>query len=383
MTNRGSAQTNNPPSLQRLALAFVRPGMALARDVYDEDGTIMLSAGTVLTERLISRLEKRQILSVFVRNPCIELPEISDSVKEATRSRARMMVEHAFNSIKKAEQFSMSEEEQKIVHKVVEEVTQDPLAVVHMAHINRNSRDIMAHSVNVSLLSAATALAMGINNLEALHELALAALLHDIGLLMIPQDLLTRRDSLKPEENLIYREHANWGFAILQESDSLPRSVALVAQQHHEHADGSGYPHQLTNSTLHPFSRIVAAVNAYETMCITFAERSGCKTHLAYESILAGAGSRFDLQVAKALLTRLPMYPPGSLVELTNGLVGVVISADSNLPHRPTLKILGDSSDSLFKEHYLLDLVELENQTLFVKEVLSDERAAAFISIKK
>ena len=383
MTNRGSAQTNNPPSLQRLALAFVRPGMALARDVYDEDGTIMLSAGTVLTERLISRLEKRQILSVFVRNPCIELPEISDSVKEATRSRARMMVEHAFNAIKKAEQFSMSEEEQKIVHKVVEEVTQDPLAVVHMAHINRNSRDIMAHSVNVSLLSTATALAMGINNLEALHELALAALLHDIGLLMIPQDLLTRRDSLKPEENLIYREHANWGFAILQESDSLPRSVALVAQQHHEHADGSGYPHQLTNSTLHPFSRIVAAVNAYETMCITFAERSGCKTHLAYESILAGAGSRFDLQVAKALLTRLPMYPPGSLVELTNGLVGVVISADSNLPHRPTLKILGDSSDSLFKEHYLLDLVELENQTLFVKEVLSDEWAAAFISIKK
>ena len=383
MTNRGSAQTNNPPSLQRLALAFVRPGMALARDVYDEDGTIMLSAGTVLTERLISRLEKRQILSVFVRNPCIELPEISDSVKEATRSRARMMVEHAFNSIKKAEQFSMSEEEQKIVHKVVEEVTQDPLAVVHMAHINRNSRDIMAHSVNVSLLSTATALAMGINNLETLHELALAALLHDIGLLMIPQDLLTRRDSLKPEENLIYREHANWGFAILQESDSLPRSVALVAQQHHEHADGSGYPHQLTNSTLHPFSRIVAAVNAYETMCITFAERSGCKTHLAYESILAGAGSRFDLQVAKALLTRLPMYPPGSLVELTNGLVGVVISADSNLPHRPTLKILGDSSDSLFKEHYLLDLVELENQTVFVKEVLGDERAAAFISSKK
>lgn len=382
MTNRGSEQTNIPPPPQRLALAFIRPGMSLARDVYDEDGTIMLSAGTVLTERLISRLEKRQILSVFIRNPRIELPEISDSVKEATRSRARMMVEHAFNSIKKAEQFSMSEEEQKIVHKVVEEVTQDPLAVVQIAHINRNSRDIMAHSVNVSLLSTATALAMGVSNSDTLHELALAALLHDIGLLMIPQDLLARRESLKPEENLIYREHANWGFAILQESDSLPRSVALVAQQHHEHADGSGYPLQLTSSTLHPFSRIVAAVNAYETMCVSFAGSNGCKSHLAYESILAGAGSRFDLQVAKALQSRLPMYPPGSLVELTNGLVGVVISADSNLPHRPKLKILGDSSDSLFKEHYLLDLVELENQTLFVKEVLSDERAAAFICAK-
>ena len=382
MTNLTEESERKQASMQRMALEFVRPDMILARDVYDEDGTIMLSTGTVLTDRLIERLKRWEILSVFVRNPRIELPAISEALKEVTRNRARMMVEHAFNSIKKAEQFSMSEEEQKIVHKVVEEVTQDPLAVVHMAHINRNSRDIMAHSVNVSLLSAATALAMGINNLETLHELALAALLHDIGLLMIPQDLLTRRDSLKPEENLIYREHANWGFAILQESDSLPRSVALVAQQHHEHADGSGYPHQLTNSTLHPFSRIVAAVNAYETMCITFADRSGCKTHLAYESILAGAGSRFDLQVAKALLSRLPMYPPGSLVELTNGLIGVVLSASANLPHRPKLKILGDASDSVFKEPYLLDLVELENQTLFVREVLSDDRAAAFISAK-
>ena len=363
MTNCADNLEKNPPSLQRLALEFVRPDMVLARDVYDEDGTIMLSAGTALTDRLIARLQKWEILSVFVRNPRIELPEISEAVKEVTRNRARMMVEHAFNVIRKAEQFSMSEEEQQTVHSVVEEVTQDPLAVVHMAHINRNSRDIMAHSVNVSLLSTATALAMGIKKSETLHEVALAAMLHDIGLLMIPQDLLARRESLKPEENLIYREHANWGFAILQESASLPRSVALVAQQHHEHADGSGY--------------------AYENMCVNFAGSHGCKSHLAYESIMAGAGSRFDIQVAKALLSRLPMYPPGSLVELTNGLVGVVISADAALPHRPKLKILGDSEDALFKESYLFDLVELENQTVFVKEVLGDERAAAFISAKK
>lgn len=371
-----------PTSMQRLALEFVKPDMVLARDVYDEDGTIMLSAGTTLTDRLIARLNKWEILSVFVRNPRIELPDVSEAVKEVTRNRARMMVEHAFNAIRKAEQFSMSAEEQQTVHNVVEEVTQDPLAVVHMAHINRNSRDLMAHSVNVSLLSTATALAMGIKNSTTLHELALAALLHDIGLLMIPQDLLARRENLKPEENLIYREHSNWGFAILQESAELPRSVAQVAQEHHEHADGTGYPHQLTNSNLHPFSRIIAAVNAYENMCVTFSDRSGCKSHLAYESIMAGAGSRFDVHVAKALLSRLPMYPPGSLVELTNGLVGVVISASPDLPHRPKLKILADSLDQARREPYILDLVDLENQTLFVKDVLNDETACQFITAK-
>ena len=384
MTNLTDASERKQASMQRLALEFIRPEMVLARDVYDEDGTIMLSSGTLLTERLIERLQKWEILSVFVRNPRIELPTISEALKEVTRNRARMMVEHAFNSIKKAEQFSMSEEEQQTVHKVVEEVSQNPLAVIHMAHINRNSRDIMAHSVNVSLLSTATAIAMGIKSTDTLHELALAALLHDIGLLMIPQDLIARRGDLKPEEILIYRAHANWGLAILQESLSLPRSVAQVAQEHHEHADGTGYPNQLTNSNLHPFSRIIATVNAYENMCAAFIDRNGCKSHLAYESIISGAGSRFDLHVAKALLSRLPMYPPGSLVELTNGLIGIVISASPDLPHRPKLKILADSIDidTILAEPYLLDLLELENQTLFVKEVLNDEIACQFITNK-
>ena len=382
MSSANDAAKRNIPSMQRLALDFVEPGMVLARDVYDEDGTIMISAGTALTERLLARLKKWEIRSAFIRNPRITLPEISAAMQEKVRNQARLMVEHAFGKIRRAEQFSMSGEEQETVHAVVEEATQDPLAVVHMAHIHRNSRDIPSHSVNVALLATATALSLGINSPGPLHELALAALLHDIGLLMIPQDLLARKGNLSAEEAAIYREHTNWGYAILQQS-TLPDSVAHVAQEHHEHADGTGFPQQLTTDSLHPFSRIVAAVNAYENFCANSADTSGSKAYLAYESIMAGAGSRFDIQVAKALLSRLPMYPPGSLVELTNGLVGVVISADSALPHRPKLKILGDSEDALFKESYLFDLVELENQTVFVKEVLGDERAAAFISAKK
>lgn len=378
MNNRAEASERKTASMQRIALERGQPGMILARDVYDEDGTIMVSAGAELTVQMIARLKRRDILSVFVRDPRIALPEISAAVQEVTRNKARLMVEHAFNAIRRAEQFSMTTEEQLVVRKVVEEVTQDPLAVVHMAHINRNSRDIMAHSVNVSLLSTAAALAMGINKPAILHELALCALLHDIGLLMIPQDLIVRRDNLKPEENLIYREHTNWGHAILKQTSELPASVALVAQEHHEHADGTGYPHQLTSTSLHPFSRIIAAVNSYENLCAVFAQRSGCQAHLAYESVMAGAGSLFDLNVSKALLTRLPMYAQGSLVELTNGLVGVVLSSSPDLPHRPKLKILGASDGKPLGEPFLLNLTDLENQTLFVSEVLDDEAAEKF-----
>ena len=382
MNSANDAAKRNIPSMQRLALDFVEPGMVLARDVYDEDGTIMVSAGTALTERLLARLKKWEIRSAFIQNPRITLPEIPAALQEKVRNQARLMVEHAFNKIRRAEQFSMSDAEQETVHAVVEEATQDPLAVVHMAHIHRNSRDILSHSVNVALLATATALSMGIRSPGPLHELALAALLHDIGLLMIPQDLIARKGNLSAEEAAIYREHANWGYAILQQS-TLPDSVAHVAQEHHEHADGTGFPQQLTTDSLHPFSRIVAAVNAYENFCANSADTGGSKAYLAYESITAGTGALYDLKVAKALLARLSMYPPGSLVELTNGFIGVVVSASQAMPHRPRLKILANADESPVENSFILDLVDLEHQTIFVKDILNDERAAKIMTMAK
>lgn len=372
-------QERTPIPMQRLAIEFIRPDMVLARDVYDSDGTIMVSAGTKLTERLISRLLKWEILSVFIANPRIILPELSAAVQETTRNKARLMVEHAFSVIKQAGRFSMSHEEQQTVHSVVEAATQDPRALIHMAQINRHSRDVLSHAVNVALLSTATALAMKMQSPTVLHELALAALLHDSGQLMIPQDLLTRRETLKPEEAAIYREHTNWGFTILQQAANLPPSVALVAREHHEHADGTGYPHQLTSENMHWFSCIVSAVNSYENMCADMPDHKGCHAHIAYEAIMAGAGTRFDMNVAKALLSRLPMYPLGTLVELTNGFIGVVLSAPQDLPHRPLLKMLGNPDGSNLETPFSLDLADLENQTLFVKEILHDEKAAQFI----
>ena len=366
-------------SMQRLALEFARPSMVLARDVYDEDGTIMVAAGSALTDRLITRLQNWEIKSVFVRNPRIELPPLPDALLEKTRHQVRLMVEHAFNLIRRAEKFSMSDDEQQTVHSIVEAATQDPLSVVHIAHIDRNSRDILSHSVNIALLSTATALSMGIKNSAHLNELALSALLHDIGILMIPQDLTARRWKLTAEEALIYREHTNWGLTILRQS-SFPPSVSLVAHEHHENADGSGYPNQLTRDFLHPFSRIVSAVNVYENLCAGSSDCKGCQASLAYESIMTGAGTRFDMKVAKALRARLPMYPTGSLVELTNGLIGVVLSATPSLPHRPHLEILADADESMLENPFSLDLADLENQTVFVKNVLSGEKAARFLT---
>ena len=370
-----------PIPMQRLSLEFACPGMVLARDVYDQDGTAMIAADTILSERLIEHLRQRDICSIFVRNPRIDLPEIPDAVREKTRMQARLMVEHAFDVIRRAEKFSLSDNEQQTVHQVVEEVSQDSRTTLPLAYINRHARDLLAHSVNVSLLSAVTALALGIKkDTPELYDLALAAMLHDIGKIMIPQDLLSRTDRLSPEEAAIYREHTNWGRVILQQTLALPPVAARVAQEHHEHTDGSGFPQQLTGSMLHLFSRIVAVVNAYENLCAATAPRNCNQSYLAYESIMAEAGCQFDLNSVKALLSRLPMYPHGILVELTNGFIGIVAFSNPALPHRPLIKVLANPDGSMLDIPFPLDLSDLDNQTIFVKEILNDARAAQFIA---
>lgn len=366
--------------MQRLSLEFVRPDMILARDVYDQDGAIMIAADAKLTDRLIDRLRSREIASVFVRNPRIQLPEISDAVQEETRNRARLLVEQAFTIIRRAGRISLSDEEQTIVHDIVRETTQDPRSVFHLAHINRHSRDILAHSVNVALLSTATGMALGMQPSPELYDLALSALLHDIGQLMIPCDLLLRQSSLNPQELAIFREHTNWGFTLLRQASDLPSCAASVAQEHHEHADGTGYPQQLTVDMLHPFSRIVAAVNSYESMCAGTACGSGQQVHLAYEALSSGAGTCFSLDVAKSLLSRLPMYPLGTTLELTDGSIGVVVSIPAALPHRPALNMLTGTDGAALKKTFTLDLAARENQTLFIKEILNDDRTANLIS---
>ena len=111
------------------------------------------------------------------------------------------------------------------------------------------------------------------------------------------------------------------------------------------------------------------------------ADTGGSNAYLAYESIMAGAGALYDPKVAKALLSRLPMYPPGSLVELTNGLIGVVVSASQAMPHRPRLKILAKADESPVENSFILDLVDLEHQTIFVKDILNDERASKIMTL--
>lgn len=367
--------------MHRIALDFVLPGMTLARDIYDQDGTVMISAGMKLTEGIIIRLRSRGVFSVYVHNPIVDLPVLSPDHQHIAILETRAMVEQAFATIRQAGRILLSAAEDQIIHEVVNSVLDNPVAALHTAHIHRHSRDLMSHSVQVALLSTLTAAAMGISDRPSLYEIAAGSLLHDIGKVMIPSDLLVRSHSLTSEEELLYREHTRWGYTILSRASDLPISIARVALEHHEHVDGSGYPENLYHEAMLPAARIIAVTNAYERLFSEVSFRNGNDHYRAFEAIQNGAGTLFDLEPSRALLSQIPKYPNGTLVELNNSFIGAVTFTKNNFQHRPIIEIIYNPEGLAVDPPYTLDLSDIDRQHLFIKTVLDDERAAQILAV--
>lgn len=185
---------------------------------------------------------------------------------------------------------------------------------------------------------------------STVEVIGLCALLHDVGMERVPPELFLKSEPLAPDELRRLQAHAVEGAEMLRAGprlDGLVRQVACaVVQQHHERADGSGYPHGLGEPHIHEFARLVALVEAYETMVSPRPYKSPCLPHEAMTRLLleafgkAGRPARFDRHLATSFLRALSLYPIGSGVRLDSGETAQVVGANPDAPARPHVRLL-------------------------------------------
>lgn len=365
----------------RLALDYIRPGTVLAKEVYDIDGRILLAAGATLTDRNLASLRERGVVNLFVANPQIELPPVDEVIEETVRLKTVKSVKKIFEGVNKKGIFDLPEESKKMVVSIIKDIMADKSVVLHLAHIDRHQDDLFAHSVNVSILSVMTAVSIGRYEPRELYKIAIGAMFHDIGYSFMPK----RAGAAEPtrEEAEALKAHTNYGFELLRRVREFPLLAAHIAYQHHERADGTGYPRKLTGQDIHPYARIVALANEYDNLVTGRFNKKGMAAHTAYELIVATSTSLFDPEVAEAFLAKIALYPLGAFVRLTNGDIGVVTGVTPRIQHRPRLKIVKNSLGFIAGELVELDLSSHENLTLFVDAVLSDAEVAAFLEAAK
>jgi putative nucleotidyltransferase with HDIG domain len=193
------------------------------------------------------------------------------------------------------------------------------------------------HAINVTVISLLLGKAMELGA-EELRDLGSGALLHDIGKIALPERLRWKDEQFNNAERRLFEEHVVHG-ASLSQSMRLPAPVQAIIAQHHEFADGRGYPRKLAGDAIAPLARIVALVNHYDNLCNPGNPTQAITPHEALSQIFAQMKRQFDPAVLTLFIRMMGVYPPGSVVELTDGRHALVVSVNSSRPLKPQIVI--------------------------------------------
>ncbi len=220
---------------------------------------------------------------------------------------------------------------------------------------NKLKAPLVPHSVDVTVISLKIGVAMGYDN-KRLLGLAIIALLHDIGMYRIPQNILNKKGKLSEAELKIIQRHPEIGAGILSKLGNEYKWLADVALQIHERADGSGYPQGLKEGEIHEYAYIIGLVDMYSAMIKDRPYRERIEQNRAMRSIIDSAKGKFPVKIIKVFLNQISFFPLNTYVKLNDRSVGRVITTNPNFPLKPTVEILYDSLGNRLAEARIADL---------------------------
>ncbi len=326
--------------MQRLTLDRLKPGMEVARTIYNADGRVLLQIGIILDENYIRRLKEIDVLSVYIKDGIIDDVEIPEVISEETRIKTIKEIKQNFMALEKSRKLNTGAVK-SLVDNILDEILYNSNVLVSLTDIQAFDDYTYGHSVNVCVLSIMTGITMGYNALK-LRELALGALLHDIGKTKIDKSIINKPDDLTKAEYEEIKRHPQYGFDILRDYPEISLLSAHVAFQHHERWDGRGYPRGMTGENIHEYARITAAADVYDALMADRPYRPSYTVSQALTVLKRMAGIHLDKNVVLALIANIAVYPIGTLVELNTGNIGVVVDINKEYPTKPVLRIVYD-----------------------------------------
>lgn len=194
-----------------------------------------------------------------------------------------------------------------------------------------------AHAINVAVIALLLGKSFGLAESDML-DLGVGAMLHDVGKLDLPERLRHREDHFSPSEALYYQEHVAHGAAHARRM-GLTDGALWVIEQHHEHADGSGFPLRMRSERMSVAARIVALVNRFDNLCNPHIPSRALTPHEALSLLFAQGKSKFDATIMGAFVKMMGIYPPGSAVQLTDDRFALVVAVNSNRPLKPRVLV--------------------------------------------
>jgi HD-GYP domain-containing protein (c-di-GMP phosphodiesterase class II) len=373
--------------MKTIRVADLKAGVKFDQPVYIDGENILVPAEIGIKQKDLDRLRKWGIETVQTSGKVIKedtpaktaIDNIAD-LKESRSYRELLQIYLAivkqvniiFATLKQGRRVT-TKEINNISELLYQTVRKNPIEMTGFTiRSDKNRHGLAISSVNCAILSLVTGMNFKLDE-GKLHSLVLGALLHDIGMLRIPDAILNKSGDLKEDELKTIYTHTVHSYNTITKELGYPEEIGLIALQHHERWDGKGYPHHIGGDQIYLLARIVSLTDSFEAMVRDKPYRDSMIGYNAMRQILNDNSRRFDSNIVKVFLKGMGIYPLGSVVILNDGSISTVVRTHASVPLRPVVQILVDSGGNRHEngKGQVIDL--LENTTLFIVRAINPQ----------
>jgi HD-GYP domain-containing protein (c-di-GMP phosphodiesterase class II) len=352
--------------MTRYPVKLLRPGVSFTKPVYIDPSNMLAAANVIITQSDIDRLNKWKIEEVLSAGEPVyaskkdeaafidgqqklEIENLKKELKNLIRAKP------AFSSLTSSTEAVVKNFYERLnnnnnpqsneVRSKAEEITNlvaaNPLLVIFATEYLINA-DIYKHVVGCSIYAVRLGLALDFSR-PKIVEMVFAILMMDVGMLKVPQTILDKADKLSEQELQIIHAHPVRGYQMLTQIAKIKNTLAVVALEHHEQFDGSGYPRKIKGAEMSEYTRVASIIDSFTAIIARKPYRKNRLPYEAMKELLTLGIYRYDPVYLKAFLDSHAIYPLGSIVELSDGSTGMVVSAVKGKPMRPIVWILRDA----------------------------------------
>ena len=314
-------------------------GYILDEDVY-ENRVLLIRKGQVVTDHIKELLQTRKTVKIVRHVPeeSVYLEEdLSDDrivrLNEQVKTRIKEDVTKLFDDIESDSNASLA---QNISDTIVNDVLKKDGVGLNLDELKVSDEYTFKHSVDVAAGSIILAKYLGLGT-DNIRDIGTAGVLHDIGKIMIPNEILNKNGKLTDKEFAVIKNHPVYGYQMLSKNQSIAEPIRRAVLYHHEKFCGGGYPSGLKGNEIPLYARVLSVIDVFDALVT---ERPYHKAYSVADTleVMYTMYAQFDAEVFQAFLKSLIVYPIGSVITLSNGVQAQVIKTNKGYPLRPVVK---------------------------------------------